>query len=31
MYTFRKQTVAIIGATGQIGTPLTKKLLKSIA
>lgn len=27
MYTFRKQVVAIIGATGQIGTPLTNKLL----
>ena len=27
MYTFTKQSVAIIGATGQIGTPLTKKLL----
>ena len=27
MYTFRKQSVAIIGATGQIGTPLTKSLL----
>ena len=27
MYTFRKQAVAIIGATGQIGTPLTKNLL----
>ncbi|ELR66921.1 Isoflavone reductase [Photobacterium marinum] len=27
MYTFRKQTVAVIGATGQVGTPLTKNLL----
>jgi len=27
MYTFKKQSVAVIGATGQIGTPLTKKLL----
>ena len=27
MYTFRKQSVAVIGAAGQIGTPLTKGLL----
>ncbi|MGF1761626.1 NmrA family NAD(P)-binding protein, partial [Photobacterium sagamiensis] len=27
MYTFRKQSVAVIGATGQVGTPLTKGLL----
>jgi uncharacterized protein YbjT (DUF2867 family) len=27
MYTFTKQVVAVIGATGQVGTPLTKHLL----
>jgi len=27
-YSFRKQTVAILGATGQIGTPLSKNLLE---
>lgn len=27
VYTFRKQTVAVIGASGQIGRPLTKALL----
>ena len=27
MYTFRKQSIVVIGATGQIGTPLTKALL----
>ncbi|MGF1885143.1 aromatic alcohol reductase [Photobacterium profundum] len=27
MYTFRKQVVAVIGATGQVGTPLTNNLL----
>ncbi|KAL3921177.1 MAG: hypothetical protein SGARI_006746 [Bacillariaceae sp.] len=27
-YEFVKQTVAVIGATGQVGTPLTKTLLE---
>ena len=27
-YTFRKQIVAVLGATGQVGRPLTKTLLE---